>query len=204
MQRYVIPLISLILFISASRVSAQSEAFETLSAGAFIGYTVAGSELLDRWDSKPHLQLSLQTPFYAGDLEAGLRYTQVTNAPGFQDYSDFQTAFIYLGWGYDFAVSERFRIGPLLRFGTSFFHYDEAKGYTGPSAGWTYEFDTSESEFAYELLLRGVYRLSESISAHTELTYNRTLTYHPIRLTYITAGITYTFHTPQWLKKVLK
>ncbi len=204
MPRYVLLFFSLIFFASASRVSAQTEAFETISVGAFMSYPVAGGNLLDRWDPNPALHIGLRTPFYAGDLETGLRYTQFVNAPEYPGYSDFKTTFIYLGWGYDFAVSERFRLSPLLRFGTSFFLYDEAKGYPSPGAGWTYDFDTNESEFTYELLLRGEYRLSESFSAHAELTYNRTLTYHPIQLNYVTAGITYTFNTPQWLTKVLR
>ena len=204
MPKLLIALITLFVVLYAPKASAQTEAFETISAGAFLGQTIAGNELLDRWESKPGLQFSLMAPFYAGKLETGIRYTQFTNSPEFPGYSDFQSTFIYLGWGYDFALSDKLKVGPLLRFGTAFYKYDEAKLYSRPGADWAYNFDTNESEFAYELLFRGAYRLSENFSAYAELTYNRTLTYHPIRLNYVTAGIIYTFDTPPWLKKVLK
>lgn len=204
MSRYLIPLAALFIWMQATGVSAQKKAFETISAGALAGYTVGGNELLDVWDSKPSLQLNFRTPFYAGALETGLRYTPFTHSPELSDYSDFQTTFIYLGWGYDFAFNENFRFGPLLRFGTKFFHYDKAKQYPSPTGAWSYAFDTNESEFAYELILRGEYRLSDNFSAYADLSYNRTLTYHPIRLNYLSAGIMYTFDTPNWLIKVLR
>ena len=204
MSKYLIALLNLIVLVNAPKVSAQHQAFETISAGAFLGYAATGNELLDRWDSKPSLQLSLQTPFYAGHLETGVRSTQFTNSPGFPGYSDFQSTFVYLGWGYDFALTDKLRVGPLLRFGNTFFSYDEAKLYTRPDVNWIYNFDTNESEFAYELLFRSVYRLSDNFSAYAEFTNNRTLTYHPVRLNYLSAGIIYTFSSPGWLKKVLK
>ncbi|MDX1586043.1 MAG: hypothetical protein R3222_04845 [Balneolaceae bacterium] len=188
----------------AQVVSAQNEAFDSISAGAFIGSTVSGGELLDSWESKPSLQISLQTPFYTGILETGMRYSQFTHKPSFQDYSDFQTMFIYLGWGYVFSLNEHFHVGPQLRFGTKFFFYEEEKRYPSPGGTWYYAFDTNESEFAYDLNLRGVYDLNESFSIYADFSYNRTLTYHPIHLNYISAGIVYTFGSPDWLRRVLK
>lgn len=204
MPRYIIPLVALFVCVHATSAYAQHEAFETISTGVFAGYTVTGNDLLDNWDSKPSLQFIVRTPFYAGNLETGLRYTRFTHAPEYPSYSDFRTTYIFLGWGYDFTFSEHFRVGPLFRFGTKFFHYAEAKLYPSPSGTWNYAFDSSESEFAYELILRGEYHLSEKFSVFADYSYNRTLTYHPIRLNYLSAGIMYTFDSPNWLKKVLR
>ncbi|NGP77734.1 hypothetical protein G3570_13890 [Balneolaceae bacterium YR4-1] len=199
-----IPLAALIIWLHATLLFAQQKAFETISVGATMGYTISGNELLDSWDSKPSLQLNFRTPFYAGELESGLRYSKFTHSPELPDYSDFRTTYIFLGWGYDFAVSENLFISPLLRFGTKFFHYKNAKRYPSPSGSWFYAFDSNESEFAYELIFRGTYRLSDKFSAYADLSYNRTLTYHPIQLNYLSAGIMYTFDTPNWLRKGLK
>ena len=169
-----------------------------------MGSSFAGGDFLSSWDSEPGLHLEFRTPFYAGDLQAGARYARFSNSPDFPDYSDFDSFFIYMGWGYAFTIKDWISAGPGLRFGTTFFQYDEAKIYTRPNVGWEYDFDTNESEFAYELLFRSNFRISKHVSAHAELTYNRTLTFHPIIQNYITAGFTYTFGSPKWLKKVLR
>lgn len=204
MVNYYPLLIAFLLLANVSIANAQSKAFESISVGAYVGYPVAGGELLNSWNSEPSLQLSFGTPFYAGELETGVRYTRFSNSEAFPDYSNFDSFFIYMGWGYHFTITDKLSAGPALRFGTTFFKYDEAKIYTRPNVGWEYDFDTTESEFAYELLFRSVFRISGRIRAHAELTYNRTLTFHPVRLSYISAGFTYRFNSPDWFKKVLR
>lgn len=204
MKSYYCLIVALTLILDFSSAFGQDRAFENLAIGVHIGHPIAGSDLLNSWKPEPSLQLFLETPFYAGEIETGIRYTRFSNSTNFSDFSDFNSFFIYLGWGYDFAISDKLSASPGLRFGNTFFQYDEAMVYTRPNVGWEYDFDTTESEFAYEINFRTAFRISQSISVHTELTYNRTITFHPISLNYINAGFTYTFDAPKWLKKILR
>ncbi|MGK7371037.1 MAG: hypothetical protein ACNS64_12555, partial [Candidatus Halalkalibacterium sp. M3_1C_030] len=160
MKKHYSIILVLIFLINVPEALGQPKAFESISVGIFTGHSIASDDLLNSWNPEPSLQLSLRTPFYAGDLEAGVRYTRFNNTSDFPDYSDFDSFFFYMGWGYDFVITDRFSIGPGLRFGTTFFQYDEAKIYTRPNVGWEYDFDTNESEFAYELLFRSTFRIS--------------------------------------------
>lgn len=206
MTRYLVPFFGLCLLFNVSVPDAysQNNAFQELSVGISLGQSLGGNELSDKWDSKPSFHFSVQTPFYAGTLGGGFRHSRLSSTPDFPTYSDFQSTFIYLEWGYSFEFFEKFSAGPTLRFGNTLFQYDEAKLYPSPGGGWTYNFDTGESEFSYEILFRGEYKIVRHWKAHAELSYNRTLTYHPIQFSFVTVGFSYSFDTPTWFQKVFK
>lgn len=206
MSRYFVPLffVCLLFIISAPDAYSQNNAFQKLSAGVYLGQSLGGNELSHRWQAKPGIQLSFQTPFYAGTLGGGIRHSRFSSTPDFPTYSDFHSTFIYLGWGYTFDLFKRLSAGPALRFGNTLFQYDEAKLYPSPGGEWAYNFDTSESEFSYELLLRSEYKFVRQWKVHAEISYNRTLTYHPIQLSFVTVGFSYSFDTPAWFQKVFK
>lgn len=182
----------------------QNEAFQRLAVGGYLGHSFSENTLTESWDPSPSLQFNLQTPFYAGLLEGGIRYTRFDNSPDYPSYSDFHFTFVYIGWGYLFDIGNKFSAGPLLRFGNTFFHFDEAKIYTPPNSSSGYNFDTNESEFTYELLLHNEFRITPNWNIHAELVYNRTLTFHPIKLASISVGLTYSFDSPSWFQKVFK
>ncbi len=185
-------------------VYSQKNAFQELSVGVYLGQSLGGNELSNRWEAKPGIQLNFQTPFYAGTLDGGIRHSRFNSSENFPTYSDFQSTFIYLGWAYTFDLFKRLSAGPALRFGNTLFQYDEAKLYPSPGGEWAYNFDTSESEFSYEILFRSEYKIVRQWKAHAEISYNRTLTYHPMQLSFVTVGFSYSFDTPAWFQKVFK
>lgn len=186
------------------RAFSQDTAFEQLTVKLSTPHTVSESRLTKHWDPAPGIQLNLQTPFYAGYLEGGVRYIRFNNADNRPSYSDFHSAFVYLGWGYLFELTSKLGVGPQLRFGNNLMLYDEPKVYTSSNTSFAYDFDDTESEFAYELLLHTQYEFSRSWKAHAELAFNRTMTYHPLRLTFITVGFSHSFDTPSWFKSIFK
>lgn len=206
MSRYFAPLFLLCLLcnISIPHANSQNSAFQELSVGINLGQEIGGNELLKSWETEPGIHFNIQTPFFTGTIDGGIRHSRFNSSPDFPTYSDFQSTYLYLGWGYSFDLSERFSTGPVLRFGNTFYKFDEAKLYPSPNSDWAYNFDTRESEFSYEVLLRSEYQILQRWKAHAEISYNRTLTYHPVQLTFLTVGFSYSFDTPSWFQNVLK
>lgn len=195
------------LFIFAGHlpgVYAQDKAFNQLTIGISAPQSISENQFTNSWDPSGGAQLFLQTPFYAGYLEGGLRYLRFNHSEEQPTYSDFHSTFIYLGWGYPFELTPKLSIGPKIRFGNNQMLYDEAMIYSEPGSSFAYDFDDNESEFTYELVLHTRYKLSEKWKAHAEIALNRTMTYHPLQLTFITVGFSYSFATPSWFKDFLK
>jgi len=180
---------------------AQEKAFDQLTIGISVPQAISENQFTNSWDPSPGAQLFLQTPFYAGHLEGGIRYLRFNHSEEQPTYSDFHSAFIYLGWGYSFDLTSKLSAGPTIRFGNNQMLYDDPKIYTDSFA---YAFDDNESEFTYELLLHTQFDFSQKWKAHAELALNRTMTYHPLRLTFITVGFSYSLVTPSWFKDFLK
>lgn len=183
---------------------AQDKAFDQLTIGISAPQSISENRLTNSWDPSPGAQLFLQTPFYAGYLEGGLRYLRFNHSEEQPSYSDFHSTFIYFGWGYPFELTSKLSAGPKIRFGNHQMLYDEAMIYTKPGSSFVYDFDDNESEFTYELVLHTRYKFTEKWKAHAELALNRTITYHPLQLTFITFGFSYSFATPSWFKDFLK
>lgn len=83
-------------------------------------------------------------------------------------------------------------------------HFKKAKVYTSPRAGWKYTFDNKESEFTYALSLGAEYHITDRWSVNTSLSYERTLTYYPLSVAFLSAGVRYSFSSPGWVKRALQ
>lgn len=206
MHRAILPTVLIVLGMGIPQAVSQqtNKAFDRITVGAGLGYSSPDKNLSERWNTGPGYQVNLGTPFYAGNLEGGLRYTRFKHTSEFPAYSDFHNTFIYLGLSYSFKIFDRVKAGPAIRFGNTFFHFDEAKTYPNDSNTFVYEFDSNESEFAYELNLHTEYLVTGNWKAQAAIVYNRTMTYRPIGNVFFTLGLAYTFDSPAFFQKVLQ
>lgn len=204
MMRFIIGVPALLLLIGTSAGFSQNNTFQSLQVGFNTAYSLSNNSFTRSWNPSPSAQLNIQIPFYLGLIEGGLRYTRFNNSAEQPLYSDFHSAFIYLGWGKLFALVQKLNTGPVLRFGNTFFRYDEPKTYTNQNTSFVYSFDTEESEFTYEVLIRTEYQFSKRWTMHSELTMNRIKTFEPVQLTLVTFGFSLSLDSPAWLQKVMK
>lgn len=158
-----------------------------------------GNTILKHWSPTPGIGLEVSTPYYFGNLETGIRYMRY-NAMDFEN-SGFHSGFIFLGWYYNYFVSEEndLSIVPGIRLGNRFSVHDHDKIY-----GDGYRFNNTESEFSYELQFRIQYRINERFGFYTSVAYNRTL-YHISFAEWMgAAGFSIIFETTDGLENFLK
>lgn len=178
--------------------------FGSLRLETGMGRSIGENIYTRNWQPHPVAGLAISTPFHLGELEAGLRYSRFRHDETRNGFSDFHSVYAWLGWSLVLNLGNNTSLRPGVSLGNTFFSYDEARSYTAPGADWTYTFDRSESEISYELGLDLHYRLGGGWGLFGGVGYNRTLTHHPLELTTLRAGVSYTFASPSWLKSFLR
>lgn len=168
------------------------------------GLSVINNSFTDTWDPSPAGHLNFRLPFYAGQLETGLRYTRFNGSTSSEEDSDFHSIYIHLGWNYPINVSSWYQISPTLRFGNHLMLFDELLVFTNDSGTERFITDQSESEFAYELALQNQIKLRDHWYINATISYNRTLTFFPLPVTLFSIGITRSFTQPTWLKTFIR
>lgn len=195
----------LLLFILAGRaVSAQPSrtSNQDILINLNTGLSVVNNSFTDTWKPKPSLHLNIQVPFYRTRLEAGARYMRFNGMASTETDSDFNSFFLHVGWLYPVNLTPKFKIMPALRFGGNLMLFDESETYE--SGSFRYVTDPNEFEFAYEIALRNEFQLSDHLYLHTTVSYNRTLTEIPLPITLISAGVSFSFDQPTWLKNFVQ
>lgn len=193
------------LILSAKVGYTQDKRYEHVTLDANSTVSVLQNTFTKNWESSPGLHLGARVNYHAGNLEAGLRYTDYSTSNPRYGEADFSSYFIYIGWEYPFTLYRELTLAPGLRFGNNFMNFDSPKVYP-PTGSWgEYPFDSHESEFAYELFIRLEYIVGNSPwRIHSGFAYNRTLTYHPMPVGFVSFGIGRSFATPSWLKNFLQ
>ena len=133
----------------------------------------------------------LGVPFYYGDVRAGIQLLPYAGKG--KGISDFQSSFIYLGWSIRWALPYRFDWFNGLSVGSTIMTFDSAEGYTRNESELGV---TLTSSLRYFVKPRWAFRLSSD--------YHTIFTNKPIKLTFISVGLSYTLATPSWMKTFLK
>lgn len=167
-----------------------SAAFDTLTVQLRAVVNVNRNSFHRFWDPEPGLELNLQTPFNFGMLEAGLHYA------GFDaktpDQPDFRAFFLYLGWGYDAALSNRFSLYNGLRAGSFITRFDIGGN------------NRTEQELGVGVVSRLSYRVGGAWSVDVSGSYRVVFTRERLRLVFLAAGLGREFDTPDWLKALFE
>jgi hypothetical protein len=137
-------------------------------------------------------ELSLLTPFYLGDAEAGVsihRYDAIGS-----DVPSFDAILVYFGWGFNWELVPGLFWYNGLRIGNNRMSFDED----------TFPGIKNESEF----LLGGQTRATFHVFRHTGIfasaQMTQTYTFVRFRTLYISAGLTTSLSTPDWLRSFLR
>lgn len=196
--------ILLCLMISQAAVAQSTTAAEKVFIDINTGFTFIENSFTQTWEAQPAWHVNLRIPFYAGQVEGGVRYTRYKGyAPSTTD-SDFTSYYFYVGYSYPIEIFSWYQIAPVVRVGNNLMFFDEAEVYIYKTGTERFVTDKRESEFAYELALRNQFQLTDRWFIHASLSYNRTLTYYPLPVTVFSVGISYAFPQPDWLKDFIQ
>ena len=195
-------LILLFLFGVISPVMMAQSVFSTFDVGLSGDVIINNNSLLDNWSPTGGAVLEARSPYYAGEMEAGVRYVYFSEDQF--DNSGFRSIFLFIGWSYPVSIVDRLTLSPGFRLGNHFMWQDNSKEYFAEPGGDPFVFHRNESEFAYEVQLRAAYKLTNRTNLQLSTSYNRTAIQIPLSLVYAEVGLSRTFNTPDWLQKLVK
>jgi len=166
--------------------------FETLGVTLAAVGNLNRNSFHDTWDPGLGVAAAIELPFYAGHAElGGEQLTFDSRVPG---VPGFRARYLVVGWGLETPVRRRFRWRNGLRLGSYMMRFDDES---------LPDDRRHESEVGLELGSRlgwsPVGRWQLSVAGQ----YRLILTEPTIRHVYLTAGVTRTFGTPQWLRDFL-
>jgi hypothetical protein len=186
-----IAFVSVALLATSATGSAQQagHAFETFRVDLSATANVNNNTLHEFWDPRVGAELSVATPFYLGSVELGAHYVGFNALASEQP--DFTSLYIYLGWGYELALSQRLRWYNGFRIGSFLMRFDVPSG------------NKTEQELALALNTGLRYPIAGRWSMALSARYQVTYTHERMRLLYISAGLGRSFGMPGWLKEFL-
>ena len=164
-------------------------AFDTLNVAVRIVVNINRNTFHRYWDPDPGVELSFETPFYFGRIEAGLHYANFNAQRAEQP--DFRSFFPYLGWGLDCRVVRRLSWYNGVRVGNFLMSFDVAGD------------NQTEQELGVALNSRLAYSMLDGWSFDVSVRYRVVFTHERMRHVYIAAGLSRSLTTPRWLKEFL-
>ena len=182
-------LLVLILPLSArAQLLPQAEPFSTIDIAAGGTYNVSRSVIHDFWKPGYGGELSLSTPFYFGQAEAG-------GAIHSYDVADpsvprFDAILLFAGWGVAVTPTPYLSWYNGVRLGNNRMTFDDD----------TFPGIRTESEFMLGLNSRLDLRLSQEVGVFGSAWLSQTYTFIRFRTVYVSAGLTYRTPSPEWVK----
>lgn len=166
--------------------------FDTIDFGIQVVSNINREDFHDYWNPQKGINLSAKTPFYFGDVQAGLQVSSFESLK--RDVLGFNSFFIFAGWGVTIDFFHRwdwfngFCVGnELMDFGKSVSKYSRF-----------------ESELALSLNSQVAYHVNEKISVNVNASHKIIYTYNKIRLSFVSLGINYSMDTPAWIQDFLE
>ena len=182
----------LVLSVALFRLSAQTPSpFTTLEAGLQGVVNTNRNKFHTFWRPGTGIKGYLGTPFYFGEVQAGVHLLPHKGRQS--GSSDFHSIFIYLEWGYRLSLFGQLALLTGFAIGSELMIFEQAKGY-----------QKHESELAGSLDLHLSYRIGDRWAVNLSSRYQVIFTARPIRLALLSAGASYLFATPEWLRIFLE
>ena len=187
----------LIFFISciASTAMPQSAGINTFNSISIRINAVSNrstDDLNRYWTGDKGFEGAVQTPFYFGDIQVGIRYIPYKEKEPY--YHDFSTFFYFLGWGEELKLPLNCSFYTGIKFGGfgMAFHDDSLTIY-----------QKDETEFAAGINSYFAFMVFKNFQLVFGADYTKVYTHKKIELFLLSGGLSYAFQTPRWLKDIL-
>lgn len=167
-------------------------AFSTLKLSLNYVSNINNNQFHQYWHPGQGANFGVQTPFYWGDVQAGLQYVphkKRTGSPSFESY------YVYLGWGYSLHLFRNMHWLNALQAGNYYMDFDD------PDINVT---QRQESELGIALYSALSLRLYKQLYGYGAVRYLKVFTHKRLELTYLSIGVAFVLETPAWLIEVLK
>ena len=171
----------------------EKEPYSDITIGIRYSNNVNRNRLHNGWSPQDGLNGYVTTPFYFGKLQGGLRIIEFEAKT--EDIPDFNSWYIYAGWGKEMNVFEKLEIYGSVNAGSFQMNFND------PSLA---DELTNESEFAIEISTSFSYPVIRNLFATVSGTYQHVFTHNELNLYFLEAGLQYRFKSPQWLKDFLR
>ncbi len=169
----------------------QNNPFESLEFNIQSINNINRDKIHKYWTPKSGFSCFISTSFYFGYVQSGLQLLPFDGKKS--DYPDFSFSYIYAGWGYELKISRSLDLYFGLTTGSTVMFFQEAN---------------RESAYEQELSMGIDCSLAFSFKPEMAVTFSLNdrliYTYHPIRITCFSIGLTCTIKTPGWIKIILE
>jgi hypothetical protein len=145
------------------------------------------------WNPEFGGELIFEMPFYAGNIQAGLHLFPYSGKSDFQP--DFLSLYFFIGWGLRIQLISELFWTNTLRIGSYQMNFEDSG---------IHESQALESELGIGVFTEAGYMVSKNWSFQTSLGLIYVATNKPLRLFMITGGVSCSFDTPEWLRKLLR
>ena len=180
------------LFFFSAQISGQSlPPFRTLQFGVQIVEPTQANSLHGYWDPERGLEAMITTPFYWGDILAGVQIMSFSAADS--SYPNFESIYPFLGWEVSLLLPFQLRLHTGLNLGINRMEFDNLT-----------EFERTESEVGLTLLIGFSRLFAPNLTVRSSIRRESIFTYERIHLLQYTVGLGYTIQTPQGIKKLLE
>ena len=188
----------LIIFISLnlttviSLYAQQQKPYETLEVG--LNYIENSNRNLfhQYWEPMSGVGGFWEMPYYFGSVKAGI-YTFSCHAIK-NSVSDFFIAYIYAGWDFKLLLFSRLNWYNGVSIGNNQMRFED-EDFSGFK---------DESEFGITYDSRLNFPVYKKLSINLSVSRLLIFTHKRIKLTFVAAGISYSFITPKWLQEFMK
>jgi len=173
-------------------VAFADEPFETVAVGARYVANINENDYHDNWEQSQGFEIYMGLPFYAGSIELGARF--LDNQARTSAVPDYQSMFVYLGWGLTATLPARLRATGMVTLGANLMSFE---GEDDVGTG-------NETEAAAEIIGRAGWNAWRAWSVDASLGYMVMFTDKRIELGFVTVGVSRSFSAPDWLKGILE
>ena len=169
------------------------ESFESMTLGLECVSNLNRNTFHQYWDPAYGAKISIEMPFYYGTIHSGVELYPYNGKN--ESFPDFFSAYFFLGWSKDIQVSSGIYWYNGLRVGSYRMSFDDDE---------INETQVVESELGVGLDSWLKLDLSSAWSVHCRICYLVVYTHKHLKFTMFSAGFSYTFDSPQWLKEFMK
>ena len=185
-MKYIFYALYLLLFYLSS--NAQT-AYSTIEIGMENSGNINKNRFHRFWQPQPVPELFLITPAPKGYFVAGVSRHTYRGSPEYSAY------FPYAGWGLSLPVFKFLSWNNSIRIGNYLMLFGDYE---------SNETKKDESELGLNTTTGFGLSINKNFNVHISLKYFRIYTKRAIELTYLSAGLSYRYDTPAWLRNFLK
>jgi hypothetical protein len=190
---FIIALILLFLNIQDSYSKTNKKAFSKFSLNLNYVKNISQNEFNDFWKPRSGLEISISTPFYRGIIQGGIHYMPFYGQN--PAYPDYKVYFYFLQWNIPLKLTNKIMWLNGFRFGSYAMEFDVNE---------ITQFELVESELAAGLTSQISFNFINQWTVNLAGSYVTVFTNKRIKLIFISIGLSRSFTTPNWIRKILE